>query len=335
MKILLIGSEGFIAGYLMRDLKAKGHEIVGFDVRVEDGGKSGYQFIQGNLLNADQLKSAAQGCDMVINLAAKHHDFGVSHDEFFQINEAGTKVIVDVLSGLGIKKFIFYSSVAVYGMHDEATSELTPRTPCNDYGGSKLAGEHLIEQWSAVDPLREVLIVRPVVVYGPHNYANMFRLIDNMYRRRFVMVGKGENIKSAAYVENLTAATVFMMNHMHPGIEVVNYSDYPHRKSLEIANIIQKELGRSPMGFYVPLGLAMALAFPFDILAKILNKNLPITANRIQKFAQMNTWHGSDKVRSLGFQQQISAEEGLKRMVQWYLSEGRLNRERCSSGSGV
>ena len=141
--------------------------------------------------------------------------------------------------------------------------------------------------------------------------------------------------KKIVVVENLTAATVFMMNHMKPGINAFNYSDYPHRKSLEIANIIQVELGRKPLGFRVPLGLAMALACPFDLLAKITGKNLPITANRIKKFAQMNTWHGSDKVRSLGFQQKISTEKGLNRMVQWYLAQGRSNRGRCSSGPRV
>jgi len=335
MKILIIGSEGFIGRFMIRDLKAKGHEIVGFDLCPGDAGKSGYTFVQGNLLNAGDLRSAMQGADLVMNLAAKHHDFGISREDFFQINEAGTQVILDVLTECRIKKFIFFSSVAVYGLHDTATSEDTPLTPCNDYGKSKLAGETLIRQWAQADPSREVLVVRPVVVYGPHNYANMFRLIDNIYRRRFLMVGKGENIKSTAYVENLVEAAVFMMERMRPGYDIVNYSDYPQKRSLEIANIICGELGRPPLRFRFPLPLAVCLACPFDLLAKLTGKNIPITANRIQKFARMNTWHGSDKVRSLGYQQRFSTEEGLKRMVAWYLAEGRRYRERCSSGERI
>lgn len=352
MKILLIGSEGFIGRYMIRDLNAVGHAVIGFDLCAQDGGevlKGGvptgtpfendevpcreYQFVQGNLLDKEALRQAMEGCDLVMNLAAKHHDFGISREVFFQINEAGTKVILEVMTELQVRRLVFYSSVAVYGDVTEESSELTPPKPCNDYGASKLAGERLIQEWAKADGLREVLIIRPVVVYGPHNYANMFRLIDNIYRRRFVMVGKGDNIKSTAYVENLTAATVFVMKSMRPGLEVVNYSDYPQRTSLEIANIIQHELGRKPLSFRVPLGLAMMLAFPFDILAKVMKKNIPITAARIKKFAQMNTWHGSSRVRSLGFQQKATTEEGLKRMVQWYLNEGRLNRSRCASGA--
>ena len=332
MKILIIGSEGFIGRYMVRDLKVKGHEITGFDICPEDAGKSGYRFVQGDLMDREGLRAAMQGVDMVVNLAAKHHDFGISREDFFLINEKGSQVILDVMSELGIRKFVFFSSVAVYGLHETATNEMTPMTPCNDYGDSKLAAENLIRKWSQGGQAREVLIVRPVVVYGPHNYANMFRLIDNIFRRRFVMVGKGENIKSTAYVENLTAAAVLMIEKMYPGYEVINYSDYPQRTSLEIANMIRRELGRPPMRFKFPLGLAMLLASPFDLLAKLTKKNIPITASRIKKFAQMNTWHGSDKVRSLGYQQVVSTEEGLARMVKWYLAEGRFHRERCASG---
>ncbi|MEW5894704.1 MAG: NAD(P)-dependent oxidoreductase [Candidatus Omnitrophota bacterium] len=332
MKIFIIGSEGFIGRYLIRDLKADGHEITGFDLVKEDGGKSGYRFVQGDLMDGQALKSAMSGSDLVINLAARHHDFGISREDFFKINEAGTRVIVDVMTGLDIKRLIFYSSVAVYGDVDEASSELTVPNPVNDYGESKLAGEKIIGAWAGKDPLRSILIVRPVVVYGPHNYANMFRLIDMIFHRRFWMVGDGQNIKSTAYVENLTQATVFMMKRMAPGIDVINYSDYPHRTSRNIADIVRNKLGRAPMSFTIPLKFAMLMGYPFDILAKLLKKNFPVTANRIKKFAMMNTCHGSDKVRAIGFKQMIATEEGISRMVEWYLSQGRLNRKRCASG---
>jgi len=335
MKILVIGSEGFIGQYLIRDLKAAGHEIAGFDLCPGDAGKSGYRFIKGNLLNHEALKAAVTGCDLVVNLAAKHHDFGVSREEFFQINEEGTRVMLEVMAEAGIHRFVFFSSVAVYGDVDGESSELTPPDPCNDYGASKLAGERLIQDWAKGNHLREVLIIRPVVVYGPHNFANMFRLMDHIYRRRFLMVGRGDNIKSTAYVENLTAAAVFMIQRLRPGLEVVNYSDIPHRTSLEIANGICQALGRGPVRFHFPLGLAAALACPLDIMARILKKNLPVTSLRIKKFAQINTRHGSSRVRALGFRQKVTTEEGLKQMADWYLREGRFERKRCASGARV
>jgi len=131
------------------------------------------------------------------------------------------------------KKFIFYSTVAVYGANDFEADEQTSYAPFNDYGESKLAGEKIIETWASEDAERQILIVRPVVVYGPNNYANMFRLLDNIYFKRFFMVGDGKNKKSTAYVENLVEATLHMMARMGPGIEVFNYCDLPPSSILE------------------------------------------------------------------------------------------------------
>jgi nucleoside-diphosphate-sugar epimerase len=332
MKILLIGNEGFIGSHLSRLLMDNGHTLAALDIAADNTERDGYFRHKGDILNEADVMKAAEGCDMVINLAAKHHDFGISREDFFLINEAGTRNLVNCLSRLGIHKLIFYSSVAVYGLHDVETSEETPATPCNDYGESKRAGEKIIEQWQQEHHQREVLIVRPVVVYGPNNWANVFRLIDNIYHRRFIMVGDGNNVKSTAYVQNLIEATLFMMERMRPGLEVINYSDHPHKTSLEFANIIRAELGRKPLRFKVPLKLAAGLAYPMDILAKGLNKNLPITANRIKKFG-MSTLHGSHKVRDLGYRQRCTTEDGLRAMVQWYVNKGVKERHRCARGT--
>lgn len=333
MKILVIGNEGFIGGHMISRLKGEGHDIVGLDIVANNSDENGYFSYRGDILIEEDVMKVAEGCDMVIDLAAKHHDFGISREDFFLINEQGTRNWLSCLSKLGIKKIVYYSTVAVYGERDEESHEGMDLDPSNDYGESKKAGEDLIRQWAQEDGSREALIVRPVVVFGPHNYANMFRLIDNIHLNRFVMVGKGDNIKAVAYVENLVEATLLMMKRLKPGVETINYSDQPYKTSLEIANIIRKEMGKGPLRLKFPLGLAMCLAYPFDILAKAIKFNLPITANRIKKF-NSPTVHGSKKVRDLGFEQKVTTEEGLRKMVQWYLNDGRKNRSCCAAGAG-
>ncbi|MCK5081842.1 MAG: NAD(P)-dependent oxidoreductase [Candidatus Omnitrophica bacterium] len=332
MKILVIGNEGFIAGHMIPRLREEGHDVVGLDVMANDNSENGYFAHRGDILIEEDVLKAARGCDMVINLAAKHHDFGILREEFFLINGQGTKNCLSCLSKLGIKKFLFCSTVAVYGERDEESHERMTLKPSNDYGESKKAGEDIVRQWADEDASREILIIRPVVVFGPHNYANMFRLIDNIYLNRFLMVGKGGNIKAVAYVENLVEAMLFMIKKMSSGVETINYSDQPHKISSEITNVIRQKLGRKPVRFRVPLGLAVCLAYPFDILARIVNFNFPITAKRIKKF-NAPTVHGSQKVRDLGFKQKVTTEEGLGRMVQWYLKDGYQNRFRCAAGS--
>ena len=317
MKTLIIGSEGFIGGFMIKMLVAQGHEIVGMDIRQAPDRDDSYTFISGDLMNADDLRKAMQGVDLVVNLAAKHHDFGISREDFFLINEEGTRRILAVMSEFEIKKFIFYSSVAVYGDVDECSHEDMPTNPSNDYGESKLAAEKVIQQWAKEDALREVIMIRPTVVFGPHNYANMYKLIHNIKRRTFLPVGKGENIKSVTYVENLVDMTGFVLGKMTSGVAIYNYSCYEHLKSMEIIAHICTALGRKPYKIYLPLGPILAVAWISDVLAKITGINFPITANRIKKL-NTRTWHGSDKVRAMGFEQKIPISEGLKRMVTWY-----------------
>ena len=318
MKILVIGSEGFIGGFMTKALEEKGHVVTGMDLPAPGIRGGNYKYLQGDIMRPDDLAQAMTGIDLVISLAAKHHDFGISRQEYFEINEDGTRHILEAMAQKGIKKFIFYSSVAVYGDVQECSHEEMTPNPANDYGESKLSAERLITNWIVRDPPREALVVRPAVVFGPNNYANMYKLIDTIYKRRYVQVGKGDNIKSACYVENLVDATLFLMERMQPGIAVYNYSDYDHLTSRQVVDIIYKYLGRKSPSLRIPLGPVLALTSVVDVLARITKINFPITANRIKKL-NSRTWHGSDKVRSLGFKQRITLEEGFNRMVKWYL----------------
>jgi nucleoside-diphosphate-sugar epimerase len=327
LNILVIGSEGFIGGFLTKALLAAGHRVVGYDIGKADEERSGYPLRSADLMDAALLADACRGVDMVINLAAKHHDFGISRADFFNINETGTENILKAVSAAGIRKFMFYSSVAVYGDVEDCSSERSPLNPSNDYGESKLAGERVVERWVKEDPARSAVVVRPAVVYGPHNYANMRRLIENIHRRRFLMVGPGDNIKSAAYVENLVAATMLLLSRQKPGLEICNYSDYPHYTYRQLVDMVTDSLGRRRFRFHLPLGPVAFAAGGIDWLGETLGVNFPITAKRIRKL-NSRTWHGSDKIRALGYEQSVPTEEGIRRMVRWYLSQS-------SSSSGA
>lgn len=331
MKVLVIGNTGFIGSFLVEALLKAGYEVVGMDVHPPAQPDKRYVFIQGSIMNKADILLAAQGCDAVISLAAQHRDFGIAEKEYFDVNRDGTSNIVDSLSKLGIKKFIFYSSVAVYGNPEGlATEETTPK-PVNTYGKSKLAGEDCIGPWAQKDPSREVVIIRPVVIFGPGNFGNMFNLIHNVYKRRFIFVGKGENIKSIAYVENLVDATVFLLERLKPGLEVYNYADYPEMTIEDTVNTITGCLGYHKPRIRLPLGLAMAGACVFDVLGKITGINFPITAYRIKKF-NTSTRFKADKIRNAGFKQKIMLPEGFRRMIDWYLKNKDSKGERRASG---
>ncbi|MEO0184693.1 MAG: NAD-dependent epimerase/dehydratase family protein [candidate division WOR-3 bacterium] len=231
---------------------------------------------------------------------------------------------------MNIKNLIYYSSVAVYGTQDKPTTEESPLTPDTDYGRSKLAAENAILKWAEEDKSRSVIIIRPTVIFGLENYGNVYNLIDKIYKRRFIFVGDGSNIKSVAYVENLVDATIFLMDHLKPGVQIFNYSDEPQMTTREIVEIITEFIPNSVPRFKIPLSIAVSLGSIFDILAKVTGYNFPITAKRMKKF-NTATHHKAEKIRQLGFEQKISIKKGFKRMVDWYLMKTKGDQGQATS----
>jgi nucleoside-diphosphate-sugar epimerase len=319
MRISIVGHAGFIGEFLVKKLAALGHSLRGLDIQEpsEDQKNLCTCFI-GSILSPEDVRNAIKDTDMVIALAAKHHDFGVTREEFFNVNETGTQILLDAMTRQEINKLVFYSTVAVYGSQDEPTTEETQPEPDSDYGESKLAAEKLVAKWSNGDSKRSSVVIRPTVVFGPHNYANVYNLIDKIYRKRFFFVGKGDNIKSVAYVENLADATIFAIQHIQPGIEILNYSDEPQMTTSQIVDIISDIMQRGLPKLRIPLRLATSIGSAFDLLAKLTGRNLPITAARMRKFATA-THHKSGKIREMGFKQKVTIREGFDRMVEWYL----------------
>jgi nucleoside-diphosphate-sugar epimerase len=326
MKILLIGHTGFIGKFLTRKLVEMGHKVAGLDIKEPSTEqKKICENFYGDILSYEDVMKSAKGVELVISLAAKHHDFGIKKEEYFRVNEGGTINLLKCMSCLGIKKLIFYSSVAVYGTQDSPTTEESPLLPDTNYGRSKLAAENAIKKWVMEDKTREVIIIRPTVIFGPENYGNVYNLIDKIYKRRFIFVGDGSNIKSVAYVENLVDATIFLIDHLKPGIQIFNYSDEPQMTTREIVDLITEFMPHTIPKFKIPLSLAVLVGGIFDILAKITGYNFPITARRMQKF-NTSTHHKAEKIRQLGFKQRITIREGFKRMIDWY-ELNRMNKK--------
>ena len=316
-KILVTGGSGFI-GFHLHDHLAH-DRIVNLDLEEPDFDYRS-TFIKGDVRDPKILAQALAGCDAIWSMAAAHKDFGISRDEYFAINEFGTQILTEAATAAGIKQFIFFSSVAVYGDSNEPRTEGSPTTPSNDYGASKLAAERVLEAWAAEDTSREVLIIRPVVVYGERNFANVHRLMKQIDKGQYVNIGAGTNIKSIAYGKNLVQAVLYLLDHMKQGVSVYNYADEPQLTSRMIGETIAAALGKSkPMT--LPYWLVYTLALPFDLIKKITGKDLPISSNRVQKFTTP-THFKAEKVHAAGFKPQFTNIEGLQNMAKWFKETG-------------
>jgi GlcNAc-P-P-Und epimerase len=314
--ILITGDSGFIGSYLSVRLQSAGEKIAGLDLRPKEFFEIPYRQTIGNVLDRDAVCRALDGVDTIIHLAAEHKDFGIAREQYYRVNEEGTRMLLRCAGEKGIKRFVFYSSVAVYGAVQPSTEATTP-SPNNDYGSSKLAGEAVVRNWIQEDPSRSAIIIRPTVVFGARNRANIFKLVRQVAEGKFVWVGNGENIKSVAYVENLVDATHFLLQKIAPGLDLFNYSDEPQLTTRRIVEIIAAESGVRVPKIKIPLEFALTVGKLFDIAGKLTGFDFPITAARMKKF-NTATCHDSTKIRSLGFVAKHTIEEGFAQQIRWY-----------------
>jgi nucleoside-diphosphate-sugar epimerase len=317
MAILITGGSGFIGSHFHNYLPNQ--DLINLDLN-EPFFRYKSTFIKGDIRIGEDIRKAIHGKNIttIISLAAKHHDFGVGHDEYFDTNEEGTKILCAVAAEYAIKEIIFYSSVAVYGLRDTISDETLDPRPDSPYGASKLAGETVLKNWAKADASRKVLIIRPTLVFGPNNRANMFNLIRQINSGFYFHLGKADNIKSIAYVENLVNATLFLQKKAATGISIYNYADEPQLTTRQISSIISASL-KTKIRFTIPKSIGIMVGLPFDAIIKITGKNLPVSTARIKKLATA-THHSAKKIFAAGFKPAYTTEQGLLKMVEWYKS---------------
>jgi nucleoside-diphosphate-sugar epimerase len=301
-------------------LEDKGYQVWGIDKSDECNIDSHPNTQIGNIRCIEDLrKFNSKEFDIIIHCAASKHDFGVSREEYFSDNEYGTQILMDYASERNTNKIIYYSTVSIYGHQNKSCNETAEYLSNTVYGDSKFAGEQVIWKWQEEKPNKRcVITLRPSVIYGPHNYANMYNLIKQMHKFPWFMVGKGNHIKSMISLENMVDMTHFVLDKLKLGIQNFNCIDKPYLTVQQLMEIIASNDGFNMPKIHILLWLAISIGEVFDFFGKIVRKDLPINSDRIKKFGA-STDYRAEKIREMGYVQQHSIEDEIKRTCEWYL----------------
>jgi nucleoside-diphosphate-sugar epimerase len=323
-KILVTGCSGYIGRNLISLLKSSGFTIFGLDRKPCESLEID-NFWQGDLLDEKILKQSLEGVDSIIHLAAAKDDWGISYKEYFRDNVEATYQLIRICRERGIKNFIFYSTVGVMANSHIPHDVTAPLAPTSSYGKSKAEAEKLFHKLISEDLQVRVVIIRPTAVFGPGSpqNTNIYRLIDAIYHDRFLMIGNGRVIKTTSYIENLVAATLFLMHRLHQGLQTFIFVDDPKMHTVELVHHIYTLLQKNPPKWVLPLGMILPFAYASDLAAAVTKKDFPITAARIKKFCNPSNYDGS-AIYKLGFKQPVSINDALFRTVQWYLESIKL-----------
>ncbi|MDR1029925.1 MAG: UDP-N-acetylglucosamine 4-epimerase, partial [Treponema sp.] len=167
--------------------------------------------------------------------------------------------------------------------------------------------------WLVADSGNSLTIIRPTVIFGEQNRGNVYNLLRQIAGGKFPMVGKGTNVKSIAYVENVAAFIEYNLNNP-PGEHLFNYIDKPDFDMNGLVAAVRRILGKPGKLFYWPYWVGLAGGLCFDLLAKILHKKLPVSSIRVKKFCA-NTMFESAGIQMTGFKPPVTLTEGLERTI--------------------
>lgn len=321
MKIILTGSSGFVGTKLSKFLSNKGNDIYGIDV-VKKENKSLKAFFEIDLskINNNQIYKFTniQNFDLVIHCAAAKGDYNLSKDDFYRDNVKATEGLVKLLKKIQVKNLIHYSTVSVYGHKNLLKDENANLVPNNPYGETKLQSENILLDWQKENSESNLTILRPSVIYGENNYANMFNLLTFLNKKIVITIGKGDHIKSMIALENLINITFYCIN--KKGVNIYNCTDAPYYSLNEVFSILDSVDGFNKPQIKIPFSLAYLIAYPFELMSKILNKDFKISRDRMYKFSTATDYR-SDKITNEGYVQEYDTKERLINYANWYLKQ--------------
>ena len=344
MRVIVTGATGFIGREIVKEIDDGGATVfqVGRKPRnAEDGSAKSTRgkFFEVNIVgyeNFDRLKKI-ENIDAVIHSAGLAHQFGeTSKKQFDAVNVEGTENVLRLAVELNAKQFILISSTAVYGIKhsDEGkdgqrkqfiVDEDTECKPETLYAESKLAAEQLAIAICHQHAL-PLTILRLSPVIGEGSAGNAARLIDAVGRRRFLWIGRGQNLKTLIYKGDVAAAVNVILRNKRTDSanrrEIFNLAAPPLTMG-DLVGEIKKCLHQNIPKFYVPPILLRTI---FAVNSKTIKlRKIGKVSDTLEKWLSDDIYSGRKIKRAYGFEPPTTIAEAIERQVAHYLKENGKN----------
>ncbi|MCX8169161.1 MAG: NAD-dependent epimerase/dehydratase family protein [Candidatus Methanomethylicia archaeon] len=265
MKILITGGAGFIGSHLVDRLVKDG-----FDVYVIDNLfsgcldnislhiDSGLKFFNFDISSIDILHKLSNiVVDVIVHLAAliSVEESNIMPIKYHQVNVMGTLNILEFARRIGVKKFIFISSAAVYG--DPLflpINELHPLNPKSIYAASKIESEILVDVYSKLYGFKAVSL-RLFNVYGPrqrlNSYSGVIRIFLNNALKGLPLTiyGDGEQTRDFIYVDDVIDAIMLFIDNNDFIFNVYNVGTGKPTRIIDLAKIVMELIGGVELKF--------------------------------------------------------------------------------------
>ena len=311
------GGAGFLGLHLARRLLAEGHQVRTLDVvPLDDAGlEQSVEELRGDIRDPDGVGALVAGADVVVHAAAAL-PIQASRASIRSVNVGGTENVLHAAHNAGVRRVVFISSTAVYGVPEKhPIEESDPLVGVGAYGESKIDAEGLCRV-AAV----ETTIIRPKTFIGTERLG-VFEILFDWIRegRRIYTLGKGYNHYQLLGVEDLVDAIV--------------RAGHEPKAARETFNVGATEFGtvRSDLQALIDHAGSSSRLQPIPVKPA----ELALRGLELMRVSPLAEWHYKTAHKDsfvdvtkaqqlLGWQPRLSNRDALIETYDWYLG----NRER-------
>lgn len=248
--------------------------------------------------------------DVVMHLAAiVHQSRKIDEKEYFRVNTDLCLKVAEQAKKEGIKQFVFLSTLKVYGGFvngPELRNENSECYPNDAYSKSKYAAEIGLKKLE--DQNFTVSIIRTPLVYGEGVKANMINLVKLVDKLPLLPLGKIENKRNFTFAANLVGYVDKIIEKRASGVFIA--MDEKVYSTTELINFISTSLGKKVILFKLP-----------KIILKCLYFFVP---DKLDKLFGSFEFENNNTKRLLDYKPTVSTEEGIRKMVTFYLGNKQL-----------
>ena len=252
-------------------------------------------------------KKALESVDTVVHTIARVHVMNDSCNdplvEFRRVNTEATIKLARQASELGVKRFIYLSSIKVNGEQsgvDNCFRASDAPSPVDPYAVSKKEAEEALLTLASTSEM-EVVIIRPPLVYGPGVKGNLASMV-NMVEMGFPLpLGSVKNKRSLVGIDNLIDLIVTCMGHPEAANKIFLVSDDHDLSTTELLKLLGSAMGKAPFLFKFPpdiLSFGLRALGKFGVAQRLLY-NLQVDLSETKEILD---WHPP-----------VGVEEGLRR----------------------
>jgi nucleoside-diphosphate-sugar epimerase len=321
--VLITGANGFIAGHLAQRLLSEGCRVRGTARRPEAAGwlaGQGMDIVQADLLDREGLLRAARGCGAVVHAAAWTGGPELPPEQAWRTNVDGTENVLAAAAVAGVERFVYVSSVAVYGLNRAPLIDESAATPPVGqlYPDSKIAAEGLVRESGL-----STVIVRPASTYGPRGTAWTAGPVEAIKHNRLTLLGRDDGFVTPGYIDNVVDGLWLTLTEPQAEGGTFNLCDDRAVTYREFYLAYARMLGRSSLPTVPAWSARLARTRPANLARRLAGKQ---TIGPWSLHFRLNPSRFSVEraKRVLGYEPKIDFAEGMRRTEMWLQGAGYL-----------